>query len=154
MSITREKKTFIKAVSGGLSTLMDSSCTSEEIYLSPDNYIERFIHDNVLDGSSFSPDLFCRMIDDTKDETLIELQHYFDSIDMNLQRSYFESCIPHGEFSDFAELIEGCEIETFEDFITFDTSGCTTTGSHQSIQIWDGSGHPRLNEGLGYPSSY
>ena len=131
MSITQEKKAFIKAISGGLGTLMDCSCTSEEIYLSPDNHIECFIHDNLLDGSSFSPDLFCNVIDTTNDETLFDLLYYFDSIDMNLQRSYFESCIPHGEFT---ELVEGSEIETFEDFITFDTSGYTTTCSHQSTQ--------------------
>jgi len=50
MSISPNKKDFLCYIAGGLSTLMNSSMISDEIYTSQDDDIEVYIKDNFLEG--------------------------------------------------------------------------------------------------------
>ena len=128
MSITPEKKEFLKYIAGGLSTLMNGSMLAEEIYTSYRNIsdemvdpTELYINDNILDGSSFSENRFCKAMETIDKGTLWELLTYFDNRDMSISRAYIESClIPSDlpeELQKFAEAIDYKEIYTFEDFL-------------------------------------
>ena len=121
MSITPEKKEFLKYIAGGFSTLMNGSMCSDEIYTSQDDDNEVYIKDNILRGSSFCEDRFCEAMDTIDDGTLKELLKYFDDRDMNISQVYIESClIPSDlpeELQKFAEAIDYKEISTFEDFL-------------------------------------
>ncbi len=121
MSITPNKKEFICYISGGLSALMDSSMLSDEIYTSCEDATELYIKDNILEGSSFSEDRFCKAMKTIDEGTLQDLLMYFDSRDVNISQVYIESCLVPGdlpqELRKFAESIDYREIETFEDFL-------------------------------------
>ena len=121
MSISPNKKDFLCYIAGGLSTLMDSSVISEEIYNSQDDDIEMFIKHELLDGSSFSEIKFCEVIKTINDGTLKELLKYFDDRDIDISRTYIESCLvptdlPE-ELQKFTECIDYKEIHSFEDFL-------------------------------------
>ena len=128
MSITPEKKEFLKYIAGGLSTLMNGSMLAEEIYTSyyniPDEMVdptELYINDNILDGSSFSENRFCKAMETIDKGTLWELLTYFDSRDMNISQVYIESCLVPSdlpeELQKFTESIDYKEIQTFSDFL-------------------------------------
>ena len=128
MSITTQKKEFLSHIAGGLSTLMNGSMLAEEIYTSyrniPDEMVdptELYINDNILRGSSFCENRFCKAMETIDKGTLWELLTYFDSRDMSISRAYIESClIPSDlpeELQKFAEAIDYKEIYTFEDFL-------------------------------------
>jgi len=121
MSITPEKKEFLKYIAGGFSTLMNGSMCSDEIYTSQDDDNEVYIKDNILRGSSFCEDRFCEAMDTIDDGTLKELLKYFDDRDMNISQVYIESCLVPSdlpeELQKFAEAIDYKEISTFEDFL-------------------------------------
>ncbi len=121
MSITPEKKEFLKYIAGGFSTLMNGSMCSDEIYTSQDDDNEVYIKDNILRGSSFCEDRFCEAMETIDDQTLKELLRYFDDRDMSISRVYIESClVPNDlpeELQKFAESIDYKEIQTFEDFL-------------------------------------
>ena len=130
MSITSEKKEFIQYIAGGLSTLMNGSMLADEIYTSflpwpnkewIEDPTELYINDNILDGSSFSENKFCKAMETIDKGTLWELLTYFDNRDMSISRAYIESClIPSDlpeELQKFAEAIDYKEIYTFEDFL-------------------------------------
>ena len=128
MSITSEKKEFIQYIAGGLSTLMNGSMLAEEIYTSyrniPDEMVdptELYINDNILDGSSFSENRFCKAMETIDKGTLVELLTYFDSRDMSISHAYIESCLVVNdlpeELQGFAESIDYKEIQTFYDFL-------------------------------------
>jgi hypothetical protein len=130
MSITPEKKQFIQYIAGGLSTLMNGSMLAEEIYTSNlpwpnkewvEDPTELYINDNILEGSSFSEDKFCKAMETVDEGTLWELLTYFDSRDMSISHAYIESCLVVNdlpeELQGFAESIDYREIETFEDFL-------------------------------------
>ena len=128
MSITPNKKEFLCYIAGGLSTLMNGSMLAEEIYTSyyniPDEMVdptELYINDNILDGSSFSENRFCKAMETIDKGTLVELLTYFDSRDMNISQVYIESCLVPSdlpeELKKFTESIDYKEIETFADFL-------------------------------------
>ena len=121
MSITSEKKEFLCHIAGGLSTLMNGSMIADEIYASYDDDTELYIRDNLLRGSSFCENRFCKAMETIDEGTLVELLTYFDDRDMSLARVYIESClIPSDlpeELQKFAESIDYKEIETFADFL-------------------------------------
>ena len=121
MSISPNKKDFLCYIAGGLSTLMNCSMLSDEIYTSQDDDIEMYTKDNILSGSSFCEIRFCEAIDTIDDQTLKELLMYFDDRDMNISQAYIESClVPNDlpeELQKFAEAIDYKEICTFEDFL-------------------------------------
>ena len=121
MSITSEKKEFLCHIAGGLSTLMNGSMIADEIYASYDDDTELYIRDNLLRGSSFCENRFCKAMETIDEGTLVELLTYFDDRDMSLARVYIESClIPSDlpeELQKFAESVDYKEIETFSDFL-------------------------------------
>jgi|TARA_B110000495_G_scaffold188779_1_gene189324 hypothetical protein len=128
MSITPEKKEFLKYIAGGLSTLMNGSMLAEEIYTSYRNIsdemvdpTELYINDNILYGSSFSENRFCKAMETIDKGTLWELLTYFDSRDMNISQVYIESCLVPSdlpeELQKFTESIDYKEIQTFSDFL-------------------------------------
>ena len=121
MSITPEKKEFLCHIAGGLSTLMNGSMIADEIYTSYDDDTELYIRDNLLDGSSFCENRFCKAMETIDEGTLVELLTYFEDRDMSLARVYIESClVPNDlpeELNKFAESIDYKEIETFSDFL-------------------------------------
>ena len=121
MSITHQKNKFIQYIAGGLSSLMDGSMLSDEIYTSQDDDTELYIRDNILRGSSFCENRFCKAMETIDDGTLVELLTYFEDRDMSISHAYIESClIPSDlpeELQKFAEAIDYKEIYTFEDFL-------------------------------------
>ena len=121
MSITHQKNKFIQYIAGGLSSLMDGSMLSDEIYTSQDDDTELYIRDNILRGSSFCENRFCKAMETIDDGTLVELLRYFEDRDMSISHAYIESClIPSDlpeELQKFAEAIDYKEIYTFEDFL-------------------------------------
>ena len=121
MSITPEKKEFLKCIAGGLSALMNSSMIADEIFTSQDDDNEVYIYDNFLEGSSFSENRFCKAMETIDKGTLWELLTYFDSRDMNISQVYIESCLVPSdlpeELQKFTESIDYKEISTFEDFL-------------------------------------
>ena len=121
MSISPDKREFLCYIAGGLSTLMNSSMIADEIYTSCEDATELYIKDNILEGSSFSEDKFCKAMETVDEGTLGDLLTYFDSRDMNISQVYIESCLvptdlPQG-LREFTESIDYREIETFEDFL-------------------------------------
>ena len=122
MSISPNKKEFLCYIAGGLSTLMNSSMISDEIYNNQDDDdIEVYIKDNFLEGSTFHEDSFCGVMKHIDDGTLKELLKYFDDRDMNISRAYIESCLVPSdlpeELQTFTESIDYKEVHTFEDFL-------------------------------------
>ena len=130
MSITPEKKQFIQYIAGGLSTLMNGSMLAEEIYTSNlpwpnkewiEDPTELYINDNILDGSSFSENRFCKAMETIDKGTLWELLTYFDSRDMPISRAYQESSLVFDDLPEelrkFAESIDYKEIQTFADLL-------------------------------------
>ena len=128
MSLSPNKKEFLCYIAGGLSTLMNGSMLAEEIYTSyyniPDDMVdptELYINDNILDGSSFSENRFCKAMETIDKGTLWELLTYFDSRDMNISQVYIESCLVPSdlpeELQKFTESIDYKEIQTFSDFL-------------------------------------
>ncbi len=121
MSITPEKKEFLKYIAGGLSALMNSSMIADEIFTSQDDDNEMYIKDNILDGSSFCENRFCESMKTIDGGTLKELLKYFDDRDMSISHAYIESClVPNDlpeELQGFAESIDYKEIQTFYDFL-------------------------------------
>jgi hypothetical protein len=130
MSITPEKKQFIQYIAGGLSTLMNGSMLAEEIYTSNlpwpnkewiEDPTELYINDNILNGSSFSENRFCKAMETIDKGTLWELLTYFDSRDMPISRAYQESSLVFDDLPEelrkFAEYIDYKEIQTFADLL-------------------------------------
>ena len=121
MSISPNKKEFLCYISGGLSTLMNSSRLADEIYTSQDDDIEVYIKDNFLEGSTFYEDSFCGVMEHIEDQTLKELLEYFDDRDMDISRTYIESCLVPNDLPEnlrkFAESIDYKEIQTFAEFL-------------------------------------
>ncbi len=130
MSISPDKKEFLCYIAGGLSTLMNGSMLADEIYTSNltwpnkewiEDPTELYINDNILDGSSFSENRFCKAMETIDKGTLVELLTYFDSRDMSISHAYIESCLVVNdlpeELQGFAESIDYKEIQTFYDFL-------------------------------------
>jgi hypothetical protein len=82
---------------------------------------ELYINDNILYGSSFSENRFCKAMETIDKGTLWELLTYFDSRDMNISQVYIESCLVPSdlpeELQKFTESIDYKEIQTFSDFL-------------------------------------
>ena len=130
MSISPDKKEFLCYIAGGLSTLMNGSMLADEIYTSNltwpnkewiEDPTEVYINDNILDGSSFSENKFCKAMETIDKGTLWELLTYFDSRDMDISQVYIESCLVPSdlpeELKKFTESIDYKEIQTFADFL-------------------------------------
>lgn len=130
MIITREKRQFLKKISGGLHVLMSCSCKADEIGTSPDCPIEEFIREDfivhantVANGERywFDDGKFNNAVDFISGENLGVLLKYFDDIDMPMERAYYEASLSIESLNDtdykFASLIENGHLITFEDLI-------------------------------------
>jgi len=115
------KKEFLCQIAGGLSTLMNGSMLSDEIYNCQDDEIEIYIKKNLLNGSSFCENKFSKAMDTIDDTTLVELLKYFDDRNMDITQVYIESCLTPNDLPDnlreFAESIDYKEVSTFKDFL-------------------------------------
>jgi len=116
MSLSHEKRQFLKKMSGGLHLLMTCSFTAHEIAIHPECPIEEFIRDNLLTRGQFSQAKFDTVVDTACDEDLVKLLRYFDSIDMYMKRVYYEASLPMDD--EYGSLIDNGTLVTFGDFIT------------------------------------
>jgi hypothetical protein len=119
MSLSNEKKEFLKKIGGGLRVLMDCSCKADEIGAAPECPIEEFIRDNLMtSGYCFSEAKFDTTVDVAHDEDLIKLLKYFDDIDMYMKRVYYEASLSMSdEDKKYAPLIDNGDLITFEDLL-------------------------------------
>ena len=122
MSLTNEKKQFLKKIGGGLHVLMNCSYKADEIGVDPQCPIEEFIRDNLITHNTsrycFSEAKFDTTVDIIQDEDLIKLLKYFDDIDMCMKRVYYEASLSMSdEDKKFASLIDNGDLITFEDLL-------------------------------------
>ena len=123
MSAIAGKKDFLCEVVGGIEVFMNCTCLSEEIHAGQDEDIEVYIKNNILEGSSFSADKFCKAMQTIDDKTLRDLLYYFEDRDMSMVEAFNESCLglddlPQ-ELTDIAEAILDQDIVTFTDFLEY-----------------------------------
>ena len=130
MNITREKRQFLKKISGGLHVLMSCSCKADEIGVGPECPIEEFIREDFIVHAStvangerywFDDGKFNNAVDFMTNENLGVLLKYFDDIDMPMERAYYEASLSIESLNDtdykFASLIENEKLVTFADLI-------------------------------------
>tara|TARA_B110001452_G_scaffold112873_1_gene93657 strand:- start:83 stop:463 length:381 start_codon:yes stop_codon:yes gene_type:complete len=121
ISITPEKKQFIQYIAGGLSTLMNCSMLSDEIYNDQDDENEVCIKDFILVGSSFCEHRFREALETLDDRTLEELFKYFDDRDMTISQAYIESSLVFDDLPEelhiYMESIDLNQVNTFRDFL-------------------------------------
>ena len=99
---------------------MNGSMIADEIYSSCDDDTEVYIRDNILDGSSFCENRFCKAVKTIDDGTLVDLLTYFDDRDMPLVSVYNESCIVQSEFpEEFQRYVECIELGVLNTFTRF-----------------------------------
>ena len=138
MNITHEKRQFLKVISGGLHILMSCSYKADDIGIDPEEGVEETIAEKMIvlantiaNGERywFDDGRFNNYVDVASDEDLIELLEYFDDIDMDMERVYYEASIVIESLSDtnyeFASLIENEKLITFKDLINHDQSPCS-----------------------------
>ena len=123
MSAIAGKKDFLCEVVGGIEVFMNCTCLSEEIHAGQDEDIEVYIKNNILEGSSFSADKFCKAMQTIDDKTLRDLLYYFEDRDMSMVEAFNESCLglddlPQ-ELTDIAEAILDQDIVTFTEFLEY-----------------------------------
>ena len=123
MSITHNKKEFLCYISGGIGVFMNCTYLSDEIHAGQDEDIEVYIKNNILDGSSFCEEKFCKAMQSIDDKTLRDLLYYFEDRDLSMVEAYNESCLglddlPQ-ELTDIAEAILDQDIITFTDFLEY-----------------------------------
>lgn len=125
MSISKEKKEFIKKVSPGIHVYMALTYKADEIYINPECDEELFIKENLLSYEKsairvkrhwFSEEKFHEVVDTLPDDELKKLLVYFDSIDMPLCDVYVESCLPDSD-NEYAKKIMDGDLMTFEQFL-------------------------------------
>lgn len=113
MSISREKKEFIKKTAPGIHVYTSTYGVGEPIM----DIVSR------VEGGrySFSQKKFCKAVDTLDDDTLRELLEYFDNNDMCLCDVFVEACIPAEDLNDnerkYADIIMEGNLVTFSDFL-------------------------------------
>lgn len=93
MSAIAGKREFLCEVAGGIEVFMNCTCLSDEIHAGQDDDIEVYIKNNILDGSSFCDEKFCKAMQTIDDKTLRDLLYYFEDRDMSMVEVYNESCL-------------------------------------------------------------
>lgn len=124
MSISQEKKDFIKKTAPGIHVYMATSYTADEIAKNAEEPIEEYIKDNILSyeksaiGSMrywFSENKFCKAVDTLDDDKLRELLLYLDNIDMCLCDVFAEASIDAENLDDNEKIY--ANVITFEEFL-------------------------------------
>jgi hypothetical protein len=123
MSAIPNKRDFLCEVAGGIEVFMNCTCLSDEIHTGQDEDIEVYIKDNILEGSSFSTEKFCKAMQTIDYKTLRDLLYYFEDRDMSMVEVFNESCLGLDdlppELTDIAEAILDQDIVTFTDFLEY-----------------------------------
>ena len=127
---TKTKKDFLKKISGGLHVLMATTYTADEIAAGPENEVEEYIAEHLLEykksaigveRSWFSETKFDTFIDTKDDKTIADLLYHMDNIDFNLSRVFDEACVHPDDLTEdeknYAEMIRDDKLRTFFDFI-------------------------------------
>jgi len=123
-----DKSAFIKKLAHGVHDLMDYTQHTKRIGEDPQNDIEKFIKKQLFnqnrDGTyEFSIGKFRIALDMLNDDFLFTLLTYFDSLGINIDRSYTLSS-PNPLLltkieRDYIKLINDGEIKTYYDFLRF-----------------------------------
>jgi len=123
-----DKKAFIKKLAHGVRDLMDYSQHVKRIGEDPQNEIEIFIRKQLFNKNrdetyEFSVGKFRISLDMVNDDFLFTLLTYFDSLGINIDRSYTLAS-PNPLLltkieRDYIKLINDGEIKTYYDFLRF-----------------------------------
>lgn len=123
-----DKRAFIKKLAHGVRDLMDYTQHVKQIGEDPQNEIEKFIKKQLFnknrDGTyEFSVGKFRISLDMVNDDFLFTLLTYFDSLGINIDRSYTLAS-PNPLLltkieRDYIKLINDGEIKTYYDFLRF-----------------------------------
>ena len=123
MPITHNKRNFLCEIAGGIDVFMNCTYLSDEIHAGQDEDIEVYIKNNILDGSSFCEEKFCKAMQSIDDKTLRDLLYYFEDRDLSMAEAYNDSCLGLNdlppELTDIAEAILDQDIVTFTDFLEY-----------------------------------
>ena len=123
MSAIAGKREFLCEVAGGIEVFMNCTYLSDEIHAGQDDDIEVYIKNNILDGSSFCCEKFCKAMQTIDYKTLRDLLYYFEDRDMSMVEVFNESCLGLDdlppELTDIAEAILDQDIVTFTDFLEY-----------------------------------
>lgn len=115
MSISQEKKDFIKKVAPGIRVCMTTNYQADEIAVNAVEPAEEYIQTHMLTYEKsaighkrwwFSEKLFCKFIDTMDDEAIREVLLYLDDIDMCLGEVFEEACIDAKDLPDFTTFEE------------------------------------------------
>ena len=121
-------------MSGGIHVLMTNTYTAEEISIDPQNKVERYIAEHLLnyERSSigiyrqwFSEEKFNKFIDTKDDNSIKDLLYHLDNINMCAWRVLSEACIHPNDLTEeekfYTKLIEDeeQEIVSFQDLIEY-----------------------------------
>ena len=132
MQISQVKKDLLKKMSGGIHVLMATTYTAEEIAIDPQNKVEKYIAEHLLDYEKssiglyrqwFSEKKFDNFIDTKDDNSIKDLLYHLDNIDMCAWNVLAEACIHPKDLTEeekkIVDLIESeeQEISTFQDLI-------------------------------------
>lgn len=123
-----DKKAFIKKLAYGVRDLMDYTQYVKRIGEDPQNDIEKFIKKQLLNRNrdetyEFSVGKFRIALDMLNGDFLFTLLIYFDSLGINIDRSYTLAS-PNPLLltkieRDYIKLINDGEIKTYYDFLCF-----------------------------------
>lgn len=123
-----DKKAFIKKLAHGVRDLMDYTQHVKRIGEDPQNEIEIFIRKQLFNKNrdetyEFSVGKFRISLDMVNDDFLFTLLTYFDSLGINIDRSYTLAS-PNPLLltkieRDYIKLINDGEIKTYYDFLRF-----------------------------------
>ena len=130
MSISQEKKDFIKKVAPGIHVYMATTYQADEIAANAEEFAEEYIRAHILTYEKsamshkrwwFSRNLFWKFVDTMGDDAIREVLLYLDTIDMCLCDVFAESCIDTADLSEnekkYEKLIMDGDLVTFEDFL-------------------------------------
>lgn len=130
MSITQEKKEFIKKLTPGIHIYLQSDGRLENIFENPQGEIGLFIKNNLIGREKnkvrasrlwFCEETFSTAVDSLIDKKLKEFLCYFDEHDMPMCDVYVESCLCPSDLSEtetkWGEQLMNGELMTFKDFL-------------------------------------
>jgi len=131
MSISQEKKDFIKKTAPGIHVYMATTYQADEISVNVNEPSEEYIRTHLLEYKRssmgderwwFSQTHFCKAVDTMSDDLLRELLLYFDNMDMCLCDVFVEACVDTEELTEnekkYEKLIMDGDLVTFEEFLS------------------------------------
>ena len=134
MQISQVKKDLLKKMSGGIHVLMATTYAAEEIAIDPQNKVEKYIAEHLLNYERsgiglyrqwFSEKKFDKFIDTKDDNSIKDLLYHLDNIDMCAWNVLAEACIHPNDLTEeekfYTKLMQedDQEIVSFQDFIEY-----------------------------------